>query len=505
MVYAVAIFAAAFLSAVAGTAAAVRIAPRIGLLDRPDGFRKTHSAPTPLVGGPVIALSCFGTLGCFLIYHQLASVPLSLFRRDLVALSLAGFLITGLGLFDDLRGVTPRRKLLIQILAAIILVAFGFRLDVLPNPFGQPIQLGLLTVPVTVLWLLACTNALNLVDGLDGLASGIALIAIGAILALAALSGNIYMVLICAAITGATAGFLLFNLPPAKAFLGDSGSTFLGFAYGAVAFRGLSAIDPGFSVLVPTIIFGVPIVDMCLAIARRWLKRKPIFSADRDHIHHRLLAAGLSRRQTLRVLLAVCVTSAALGVAIALVEPPVAALLFTAVVLLGALGLRVLWGIEFANLFCGVTVSRVFWRLRESLGTREQVIDCWACLHQAQSKVAQAKNPESIWAASKPVFKSLQLSGASLKLLLPGSERLRGNAPEFHWHNGDHSSDSTWQEDYRLHIPIRSNGYHFGNLALYLGPHTPRIPGWFQILEQLGSTAGRRLEQLSTEKRREGA
>lgn len=221
----------------------------------------------------------------------------------LVGLLIGGTLIIFLGLIDDIRSLSPRGKLLGQVAAALILVGFGTQVDFITNPLtGGVTSLGSLAIPLTVIWIVGVTNAVNLIDGLDGLAAGISAIAAItlAVVGWAAGQGNAAVWALILALS--TLGFLRYNFHPARIFMGDSGSMFLGFNLAALSLMSLTKSTTAFSLLVPFIILGIPILDTFCAIVRRLAGGQPIFKADREHLHHRLLGLGLSHRGTVLVI-----------------------------------------------------------------------------------------------------------------------------------------------------------------------------------------------------------
>jgi len=277
-----------------------------GAVDRPDP-RKVHKGLMPRLGGPAVYLGFVAAV--------LATVHLTLPVCGL----LAGMtLIMLLGVLDDIKNISPRLKLAGQIAAALCVVPFGLRVDFITNPFtGGIVDLAWMSIPVTVFWLVAVTNALNLIDGLDGLAGGVSCIAS---LTMAAVgwtqwkffgaAGQREVMVLALLLAASVLGFLRYNFHPARIFLGDSGSMLLGFALAAMAIMGLTKSVTAVSVLVPMVILGIPLLDTTFAILRRYHKHRPIFEPDKEHLHHQLMAMGLSHRQTVLVIYAV---SAVLG------------------------------------------------------------------------------------------------------------------------------------------------------------------------------------------------
>ena len=495
------LFAGAFALSTLATYFGRGYALRIGLSDAPDGFRKLQHKAIPLVGGLAICLACFTTIGAFLLYHHFAGRALPVCRRDLLALAVGGFMIVGLGFADDLRGLSPRTKLAIQTLAATVLILFGFRIHVISNPFGEVLALGLLSYPITLVWILACTNAVNLIDGLDGLASGVMLIAISAILVLSVVVGNMLVAVVAIALAGAILGFLLFNVNPASAFLGDSGSMLLGFLYSAVAFRGLDQLESGFAFFVPLIIFGLPIIDMTLAMARRYLNGLPIFSPDRLHLHHRLLDIKFSPAQTVMILYGMCIFLAVTGTMIAVVGNLTGVLILAGVCATTLLALRILWGVWVSRLFCGVTLARIYNQMKRSMKRRQQSLSCWIRVQHALAAISKVQEADGLWQHMMPLFAELKAERAQLTIKLPGPPT-NGTAPISHlWYNGNsEKKEEVIPQFTNVRLPIRSNGHFFGMLNLFLSDETQSIPGWYNIVQRLGTGAANRLDEIYQEK-----
>ena len=283
-------FIIAFLISLAVTPVIRKLAFRFGAVDRPDA-RKVHSGLMPRMGGLAVYLAFTVTV---LIMGDLT--------ESMKGLLIGGTLIMLLGLVDDIKDISPRVKLLGQVIAAAVLVAFGVQVDFITNPWGGTFNLthfGInFGIPLTILWIVGITNAVNLIDGLDGLAGGLASIAALTLAVVGWVNGQMWIVLPAVILSAAVIGFLRYNFYPAKIFLGDSGSLFLGFMLAGMSVIGLTKQAAMFSVFVPVLIFGIPIFDTLFAILRRYINNQPIFSADKEHLHHRLLAIGLSHRQT---------------------------------------------------------------------------------------------------------------------------------------------------------------------------------------------------------------
>ncbi len=272
-----------------------RLALRLDCLDRPVD-RSTHILPVPYLGGVAIYLT-------FLLTYLISSVRDPSLRGVLIA----GGFIVAVGVIDDLYRLPPWGKLLGQIAAALILVSYGIQIEKVTHPWGGFIYFGSWSTPVTVIWVLAFTNALNLIDGLDGLAAGVAVIASITFFFVAVQTGQPPVALyLTAAVAGAGLGFLPYNFHPARIFMGDAGSMFLGFVLAAVAIAGTLKSTATIALGIPVLALGLPLMDTAYAIIRRWRNGQAVFEADRGHLHHRLMYMGLNHRET--VLIMYCIS-----------------------------------------------------------------------------------------------------------------------------------------------------------------------------------------------------
>jgi len=311
------------------------LAFRWGAVDRPDQ-RKVHEKLMPRLGGLAIyAGFAAGVLFAGEITAQVAG------------LLAGGTLILVLGIIDDTRGISPRVKLAGQVAAACAVVPFGLKVDFLTNPFADGlITLGILSAPVTVLWIVSVTNAMNLIDGLDGLAGGttcIAALTLAAVVWIKTVTdssspGQLEAIVLACILAASVIGFLRYNFYPARIFLGDSGSMFLGFSVAVLAVMGLAKSATFISVIIPIVILGMPIIDTVFAIVRRYCGNKSILQPDKEHLHHRLLQMGMSHRQAVLCLYGVNVVLGLSAITMTLISPGQAAVflvfLSTAVIVL---------------------------------------------------------------------------------------------------------------------------------------------------------------------------
>jgi UDP-GlcNAc:undecaprenyl-phosphate/decaprenyl-phosphate GlcNAc-1-phosphate transferase len=328
------------LATLALTPLVIAWARRAGALDHP-GPRRVHREPVPTLGGLALIVA---VLGVAWIARALPGPANVLELRPLIGITLAAIPILALGLVDDLRGAPPWLKLATQAAAAVILFAFDLGVPTLTNPLGGVIPLDGFNAPLTVLWVLIVVNAVNVIDGLDGLASGVVCVASVTLWWVARAHADFYVMFIAALLIGATAGFLRFNFPPARVFMGDTGSQFLGLMLAAVSLLENRKGTATVTLLFPLVAMALPIVDGAVAFVRRALRGQPVFRADSEHIHHRLLRLGLTQAQVTVLLWAL---SALLGLlAVLLAGLPRGRALWLA----GALGMALFVAFEIVEL-----------------------------------------------------------------------------------------------------------------------------------------------------------
>ena len=272
-----------------------RLAYKIGAVDVPKDKRRMHDHPIPRLGGLAIFIG-------FVITVMLFAQP----DRQLRGILLGACLIVAVGVVDDSHPLGAGIKFILQIVAALIAVWHGVVIQTIANPIpfgGNPYwDFGIMAVPITVIWIVAVTNSVNLIDGLDGLADGVSTIAALTMLIIALLLRDLKMAVICAALVGACIGFIPYNRNPAKMFMGDTGATFLGYMLATVSVTGLFKLYAIISFIVPFIILGFPIFDTVSAFTRRILKGQNPMKADRSHTHHKLIDMGMNQKQAVATL-----------------------------------------------------------------------------------------------------------------------------------------------------------------------------------------------------------
>ena len=312
-----------------------RLAYKIGAVDVPKDNRRMHDHPIPRLGGLAIFIGCVVSILAF------AEIDMNL--RGIL---LGSCLVVAVGVVDDSHPLGAGVKFILQIVAALIAVGHGVVIETIANPFpwgGTYWSFGIWAVPITVIWIVAVTNSVNLIDGLDGLADGVSTIGAFTMLVIALLMGDLEIAVITAALVGACVGFLPFNRNPAKIFMGDTGSTFLGFMLGTVSVIGLFKLYAMISFIVPFIILGFPIFDTVSAFTRRILKGQNPMKADRSHTHHKLIDMGMNQKQAVSTLYIVSGVLGLSAVMLTTTSAGKAALFILALVICGVVAVRAIF------------------------------------------------------------------------------------------------------------------------------------------------------------------
>ena len=332
------IFITAFALSLILTPLSIKLAPKVGAVDVPKDSRRMHSKPIPRMGGLAIFLGTVITLVLWTPGVGLSYMTGFSFDMRLVGILLGGLLIFVFSLVDDVKALPAKAKLAVQIICALILYFFSVRIEF----FGDPFSEGLIRLPmivsliVTVIWVVGITNAVNLIDGLDGLAGGIACISSIAIAFTAYIHGSYEVCMPLLAVAGSCCGFLPYNFHPAKTFMGDCGSQFLGFMLAAVAMTSVTKSATVIAIILPIFALALPIFDTLFAIFRRIINKRPIMEADKGHLHHRLMAIGMGQRRAVLTLYGI---SGVMGVAAIILSRHLyfegIALIIVAIVLVG--------------------------------------------------------------------------------------------------------------------------------------------------------------------------
>ncbi len=372
---------------------------RWGIVDQPGDARRVHKIPIPRVGGVAIALAyVLSYAALFAIRLQAGFLIWDSLDLAIRLLPAAG-LIFAVGLIDDLRGLKPWQKILVELLAGSIAYWGGVHV----NGFGG-FQIGYgWSFPLTLVWLLACTNAVNLIDGIDGLAAGVGLFATCTMLLAALLQNNIVLALAVVPLAGCLLGFLRYNFNPATIFLGDSGSLFIGFLLGCYGVHWSQKAATILGMTAPLMALAIPLLDTSLAIARRFLSHQPIFGADRGHIHHRLLDRGLTPRKVALILYACCGVGACLS--LLMMNRHLSGLAIIVFCLITWVGIQHLGYIEF-----GVT-GRMFVE-----GAFRRQLHSQIALQTYEDRLNAAATPDEYWIVMEAALKEFGFHRAHMSL-----------------------------------------------------------------------------------------
>jgi UDP-GlcNAc:undecaprenyl-phosphate/decaprenyl-phosphate GlcNAc-1-phosphate transferase len=356
-----------------------------GLKATPVYGRHLHTQPLPRLGGIAICVTFMAAALAYIPISRVLNIAVS--TRSYLGILVPVLLIFLMGAYDDIKPLKPRSKIAVQASAAVLLYLAGFGMHYFGPLLARSFSIGhvigaAIDVGLTVFWVLLITNAFNLIDGLDGLAAGSALISVVAILALCLLGHNPLLTYFVVVLLGAILGFLPFNLYPASIFMGDSGSLFIGFLLAALAMAAGQEVPPTLGIAIPILAFGLPILDVTLAVLRRSLRGHPVFRGDTDHIHHKLLRLGLSHRHAVYVLYAVTSAFVVAGLALVVDDKFLLPVLF-AIILGVVAGVQQLHYPEFAGLF-------------QSGGRRRQIVTDASNLRRASQALAACSDFRSI-------------------------------------------------------------------------------------------------------------
>jgi len=379
-----------------------RLAKKLGIIDLP-GARKIHTKEVPRMGGIAIFIALWTPI--LLLYFWENRISQSFEERwwEIAIIALAGSAVMLSGLLDDMRGLNAWEKLLVQVPIAFLFSWYIARFDSISVPGFGEFSLGIWSVPVTMLWIVGITNAFNLIDGIDGLAAGVAFIVAITNGIISAIAGNQFMAVIMFSLSGACLGFLRYNFTPARIFLGDSGSLLLGMSLATVSVSAYSKSNIVASFFVAVIILGYPMADTLIAMIRRKFYGKPIFSADLGHIHHRLLAKGLDHPKAALIIYSFCMALSALALGLVLEN---SLMTFIAVLLLT---IMVSLGVYFLGFF------RMF-RVRRVRETKSKYLIAYHLAELLLAKLALVDTLEQIYALLEQAGKEFGFQGIEVRL-----------------------------------------------------------------------------------------
>lgn len=457
------IFAASVLLSILLTRYVRNQAVARGWVFRPALDRHLHRVPLPRLGGIAIFLAFVLSIFLALILGWIRpSLGFGFSWPTAATIFVPGLLVFLLGLYDDVHTIGPYLKFTVQGVAGAMLYAGGLRVLDLPVLFGSRHFAWYISLPLTILWVIGITNAFNLIDGLDGLAAGSALFSTLVVFVVALFSQSVFVSLLALALAGAILGFLRFNFNPATIFLGDCGSLFIGFMLSALALSGAQKAPTIIAVAIPVVSFGLPILETALSVLRRLISGRPVFTADREHIHHKLLQLGLSHRQVVIVLYAVSAMFALLS--LFLLWPTGS----TLGLVLAVLGTGVWIGVQHLNYLEFGEIRRVAQRTMEQ---RQIFINNLAIRHATEELKASADYTQvcRILAAA---FADNDFDSFELRLhqKVPGhATRARSRPePDYQWKKPGvrfaHDMITAWNLTLDL---IAANNRRWGSLTIY--------------------------------------
>jgi UDP-GlcNAc:undecaprenyl-phosphate GlcNAc-1-phosphate transferase len=373
----------------------------LDILDRPDGVRKIHTTPIPRVGGIAVMVSYVGSFGIMLLLPVEIRQLMDANLRVIAKLLPAGIVVFAVGVADDLWNLKPWQKLLGQAAAAGLAYWAGVRiLHIAEHPVP-----GWLGLPLTILWLVGCTNAFNLIDGADGIAAGVGFFATVTTLLVAILQNHFTLQVATVPLVGCLIAFLAYNFSPASIFLGDCGSLSIGFLLGCYGVLWVEKCSTLLGLTAPVIALSVPLLDTWLAVARRYIRHRPLWTADNGHIHHRLLARGFTPRRVALTMYVISGLAAAFALLISMAETHYAGLAVVVFCFSALLGIRVLGYDEF-RVACRMLTEGKLW----------QMVNVQLSLESLAESLARAKTADEWWQTLERGCREFGFQNASLQL-----------------------------------------------------------------------------------------
>ncbi len=441
-------FILAFLFALAATPLVKKLAMQYNLVDEPSG-RKVHDRARPRIGGVAIFLGFLFPFSLFFLFNLQNHAAELIITDDRVTGFVVGALIIFLvGLIDDIKKLSPAIKFGGQILAALAAFYWGFRINIVSMPFTDGVSLGFLSLPITLFWFVLVINAINLVDGLDGLAAGICLFVSLALLFVCTVNNRIIEALAFASLAGSLIGFLRYNFNPASIFMGDCGSYFLGYTLAALSIGGSIKGQFATAMLIPVIALGVPLIDTLWAPLRRFVFGQKMFQPDRKHVHHRLIKLGYTQRRAVLIIYGFTIILGIAAIAIVHAQNDTAALI------LFVLG----FGFIFLIRFLGVSD---FFTMRRMTGWAQDLSDEAGISHGRRSflnhqlTISKAGNVQELWNGVCRSLGDLEFDCAEFCYFVPESSTADDNRQQiFTWQRLEEFNPETLTRDCSLKIEL---------------------------------------------------
>ena len=434
------------------------VSRKYGLLDIPSE-RKIHAHPVPRTGGLAIYVAFYL---CFVpaLFYKTEIIDLILQEPRILYLILGASVAFGLGLWDDIKRLHPTLKLSVQVLAALIAYAGGIRIDGISLTGASVWPLGWLSLPATVFWVIFVINAINLTDGLDGLAAGVSFFVSIILLVFCVLGERFLTAIGFAALAGATLGFLRYNFNPASIFMGDSGSYFLGYMLATLSILGSIKGQAAATMLIPVIALGLPLMDTVWSTVRRFILGQRLFGPDRDHIHHRLLKLGLTQRRTVLVLYGITIVLGLVSIIFIHARDERAALLLLLV------GVTMIFGIRKLGYLSYLSVGRMIrWvgDVSDELGINQDRRRFLGC----QIEISQSTDMDEFWLKVVSAVQLMELDYLELKLE-PKVYTSRASKT-YHWNSGKRKmklSSLDPNKTMYTSLPLEDGNDKFGALIL---------------------------------------
>jgi UDP-GlcNAc:undecaprenyl-phosphate GlcNAc-1-phosphate transferase len=455
------IFVSAALISFLLTRSVRNIANSRGWVYPPPSSRHIHTDLIPRLGGIAIFIA-FAVIAILLIgIPSLPGVEASLSRRTVLHILGPATLVFLLGLYDDFKPLKPHVKFAVQALAATLLFFGGFGVFQLPLLFGSHTP-GWLALPLTILWVLWITNAFNLLDGVDGLAAGSALFSTLTVFVVSLVSGNFLISSLTLALAGVILGFLRFNFNPATIFLGDGGSLFIGFMLSALALAGAQKTPTLVAVAIPVVSFGLPVLETVLSVLRRFLSGQPLFAADRQHIHHKLLERGFSQQQVVLILYVVSAICGLLSLFLLYPSGPMVG------IVLFVIGAGIWVGVQHLGYHEFVELGRVALRTME----QKKIIVNNLAIRRATEALSKSEDSDAVGRVLREAFEANDFDGFELRLA--PADRMRraneqNNGSQLKWQKPNRGErDATGEAEWTLTLDLKkTSGQRLGSFSLY--------------------------------------
>jgi UDP-GlcNAc:undecaprenyl-phosphate GlcNAc-1-phosphate transferase len=424
--------------AIVTTPIVIHIAKRLNIVDSPD-IRKVHSQPVPRIGGVAIFISMIGLVIPVLFLPGDVGDTLRLLQPKITMILCAAGLVFFVGLVDDIRGLRVRTKFVFQVIAAMIVCSANVRIESIAVTNWLRLELSWFSWPITLIWIVGVTNAVNLSDGLDGLAAGISAITCGVLAILAVYNGDAVMVVVMLALLGSLTGFLFFNFDPARVFMGDSGSLFLGFTIASASVLCATKTETVVGLALPILALGIPILDTLFSMLRRFLERRSLFASDRSHFHHRLLALGFKQRHAVITAYVVTLLVTGLGMLMLLTRNMQTVIVFICILMLLILAFRIVGSVRLSETMSALKLKyTIFSQKKEEIESFENIE-----LYFRQARIFEQWWQAVCFAADKMGF---------IRGLLPIMRRDKSRRVLI-WEKGDH--DVRPDEIVKMTVPIR--------------------------------------------------